>query len=358
MPLAIAAAALSAVATPDAWSANDTALRLRNDGGANAAYVRVPNHADFALQTLTVEAWVRRFGNGYGFTEDPSGAGIVARPAENASGSYIASWHFNWTNSGQVLFNLVHTYGTNGVYLTSPAVATPLARHHIAATFDGATVRIVVDGVETASAPWSLGTVNVGNYDLLIGAENFALGYLRRFDGEIDDVRLWNYARTPQQIAATMNCRLTGAEPGLVAYWTFDGSNLLDQTGHGHDGTIQATAGALTYESLATLGACTVGIGDSPAAGGAGLALFVFPQPAQGAFRARFELGEAGPVALDAYDVAGRLVARLAGGDYPAGRHELAIDAAALGVRHRGVVFLRLSVGAQTVTRPLVIAGN
>jgi hypothetical protein len=89
------------------------------------------------------------------------------------SGSNIASWHLHWTNSGEIHFNLPHTVGSSGVYLLSPAVATPLARHHVAATFDGATVRLYLDGTLSASAPWSLGTVYYGADDVLIGADNF-----------------------------------------------------------------------------------------------------------------------------------------------------------------------------------------
>ncbi len=43
------------------------------------------------------------------------------------------------------------------------------------------------------------------------------------FDGEIDEVRIWNYARTQSEIQSTMNYTLNGNEPGLVAYWNFNG---------------------------------------------------------------------------------------------------------------------------------------
>jgi hypothetical protein len=41
--------------------------------------------------------------------------------------------------------------------------------------------------------------------------------------GLIDEVRVWNVSRTTAQIAAGMHTKLTGSEPGLFAYWDFEG---------------------------------------------------------------------------------------------------------------------------------------
>ncbi|MEK7991439.1 MAG: LamG-like jellyroll fold domain-containing protein, partial [Thiotrichaceae bacterium] len=42
------------------------------------------------------------------------------------------------------------------------------------------------------------------------------------FDGQIDEVRLWNTARTQAEIQANMYDFLTGSETGLVSYWGFE----------------------------------------------------------------------------------------------------------------------------------------
>ncbi len=42
------------------------------------------------------------------------------------------------------------------------------------------------------------------------------------FNGKLDDVRIWNVARTAVQIANNYNIALTGNESGLVAYWPFE----------------------------------------------------------------------------------------------------------------------------------------
>ena len=45
------------------------------------------------------------------------------------------------------------------------------------------------------------------------------------FKGTIDDVRIWNVARSMDQIRGYMDRSLTGEEPGLVGYWNFDNDN-------------------------------------------------------------------------------------------------------------------------------------
>ena len=42
------------------------------------------------------------------------------------------------------------------------------------------------------------------------------------FIGQIDEVRIWNIARTEDEISADMNKQLNRDEPGLVGYWKFD----------------------------------------------------------------------------------------------------------------------------------------
>jgi len=61
------------------------------------------------------------------------------------------------------------------------------------------------------------------------------------FAGVLDEVRLWNYARTEAQVQADMYHSLNGDEAGLMAYYKMsDGSGLTltDDTGNGWDGTL------------------------------------------------------------------------------------------------------------------------
>ncbi len=54
------------------------------------------------------------------------------------------------------------------------------------------------------------------------------------WQGKIDELRVWNVYRTPEQIKANMKVILKGTEPGLVAYYHFDegkGMSSADATG-------------------------------------------------------------------------------------------------------------------------------
>ena len=337
-----------------AGAADDTALRLANVDAANTSYVRIPNSTDFALQQFTIEAWVERVGAGYGFSTDAAGGGVVAKPAEGTVGSFLGSWYLTWSNSGQAYFSVTHSLGASGVEMQAPAVTTPLARHHLAAVVSADSVRLYVDGVQSVAAPWTLGTVYVGTNDILIGACNFGAGYLRRLDGMIDDVRIWNRARTGSEIASSMFCHLTGTEPGLVAYYPFVASDLTDATGHGHLGTAVGTAGSLTFAALSPLVCVTdVALPGVPAVP----ALSVSPQPTRGPVRVRFALPSAGRVSLALFDIAGRRMATLATGWYEPGEHVVAGDLSTWSGQRRpaGLLFMRLAWDGHMIVRPVVV---
>jgi hypothetical protein len=62
------------------------------------------------------------------------------------------------------------------------------------------------------------------------------------FQGDLDEIRIWNVARSPEDIQAARNKRLTGKEPGLVAYWTFDDGTAKDFSTNGNNGVLDAEA--------------------------------------------------------------------------------------------------------------------
>ncbi|SFT47391.1 Por secretion system C-terminal sorting domain-containing protein [Lishizhenia tianjinensis] len=103
--------------------------------------------------------------------------------------------------------------------------------HHVAVTYDPAdndTVRLYIDGVEDAKK--YISTVNTGTAaNVSIGRRQDGVSY---FTGDIDEVRIWNVARTPAELLASMNSELCGPQTELMAYYTFnEGSAGADNTG-------------------------------------------------------------------------------------------------------------------------------
>jgi hypothetical protein len=61
------------------------------------------------------------------------------------------------------------------------------------------------------------------------------------FKGQLDEVRIWNVARTQADIQADMYREIPGTSPGLVGYWKFDegsGSTANDYSPNNNDGTL------------------------------------------------------------------------------------------------------------------------
>ncbi|MFI6515402.1 LamG-like jellyroll fold domain-containing protein [Spirillospora sp. NPDC050679] len=117
------------------------------------------------------------------------------------------------------------------------------AYSHIAATFDGTTATIYVNGRPAASGALKY-TEDAGAATVIGGAAT-AGAASGHFAGDVDEVRMWNRPRIPAEIREDMNHRLIGNEPGLVAYHRFDegaGTTVHDQTDQAAHGTVKGTA--------------------------------------------------------------------------------------------------------------------
>ena len=93
---------------------------------------------------------------------------------------------------------------------------------HLAATYDGDSVRTYRNGIEVGSPHPATGNIQYpASANAWIGKFNFGAdeGF---FDGKIDEVRIWEVARTKTEIQGYMNQSLSGNEPGLIGYWRFD----------------------------------------------------------------------------------------------------------------------------------------
>lgn len=102
---------------------------------------------------------------------------------------------------------------------------------HIAARWIASshTTELLINGTPVASASTNGTSAGVGS---LMAVGNKA-GASQFYNGEIDELRVWNVARTDCEIAANMNAELTGSEPSLVAYYKFNagiagGTNTAD----------------------------------------------------------------------------------------------------------------------------------
>ncbi len=212
---------------PAPRAATNQALRLVN---APADYrhdtLAVPASPDNQqCDALTVEAWVR------------PAAGAAA-----ANGAIVHKVDMSGNSQGYMLRlssnKPLAVLGTASAQydLLGDIVLSPNVWSHLAMTFDSSIAsdnyHLYVNGMRVAT-----GTIPE---PLICGAGMLLIGgyvWTGSFSGDIDEVRLWNRARTEAEIRATLFATLRGDEAGLTAYYPMDGTPA-DATGHGNDGLL------------------------------------------------------------------------------------------------------------------------
>lgn len=95
--------------------------------------------------------------------------------------------------------------------------------HHVAFTITPTGGQLLVDGNLTGSLGWT-GTPGppTGVEPLLIAQYHTNTVYRNTFQGEIDEVTLWNRGLQASELNYLKHRRLSGKEDGLLGYWRFD----------------------------------------------------------------------------------------------------------------------------------------
>lgn len=124
------------------------------------------------------------------------------------------------------------TTGTNTTWtgMSAPANVTLNAWTHIAVSYSAAMMTLYVNGLEVASL--TSPTPMVASSQNLIMGEG-AMWRSRGLNGKLGYVRLWNVAKTKQEIRGNANTYMTGSEPNLLAAWNnnvMNASTLYDIT--------------------------------------------------------------------------------------------------------------------------------
>ncbi len=194
-------------------------------------HVVVPMAGPIGAANRTVEAWVKM------------DAVITSQTVLVNWGDMAIGQRFTLN-----IINGIPRIEIGGEGVSSPNAISAGAWHHIAATYDqlsSTPYKLYVDGVQVASAAFSV-PINTSNLNgINIGRRIDGINF---FNGSIDEVRVWNYARLQSQITGSMNAEFCSPEPGLVAYYKFNqgvagGVNgtittLLDHTSNQNNGAL------------------------------------------------------------------------------------------------------------------------
>ncbi|WP_026977994.1 LamG-like jellyroll fold domain-containing protein [Flavobacterium tegetincola] len=187
-----------------------SATHLNFDGVND--YVTLSNESSFDFTNqMTVEFWMNS-------NTTPAQWDALVTKGDD-------SWRIALTGDGKINFAVG---GTSFGSVTSNASVIDGNWHHVAFTFNGSTAIIYIDGVQDSSASGT-GSINNSAYNVALGENLQATG--RNYTGSMDEVRIWNIARSASEISAAKNCELSGSESGLVAYYNFNqGMGYVDNT--------------------------------------------------------------------------------------------------------------------------------
>ncbi|MFQ6092897.1 MAG: LamG-like jellyroll fold domain-containing protein, partial [bacterium] len=148
---------------------------------------------------------------------------------------------------------VLYDYGGFGILVNNTGWLTVVSAndgewHHIAFTWRSSDGQVILykDGDAMGGGNIESGFSIPPDGVLILGQEQDCFGGCfqesQAFQGEMDDVRIWNVVRSETQIQATMYRPLSGEEDGLVGYWPLDGGIgrvTADLTENANYGTLE-----------------------------------------------------------------------------------------------------------------------
>jgi len=180
----------------------------------------------------TIEAWVKT-------------------SSTNGEQQVIVDWG-NLSTGQRFTFNIINNsflrLEVQGNGISGTTVINDGNWHHVATVFDpNATnkVSLYVDGVLDVAGNLTVSVNTTLNVPVRIGRR---IDDVKTFNGSIDEVRIWDVARTQAQIQESMNVELCAPQTNLKAYYKFNqgtaaGTNTsintaTDSSGNNYTGTL------------------------------------------------------------------------------------------------------------------------
>lgn len=219
-------------------NSNVVSVKVNNglsfDGAGD--FVSVGNHSALNFTgNFTIEAWVNvpaspKYSINTIFSKN--------YPNHGTPGYSFGFNHWNTTN----LF-LVLEDGLGAISSNTPLTAGAWSHVAIVVSGNGTLGTFYINGKEVGSSAVTL--TNASAVNEFIGSMDASGNY--SLSGTLDELRIWNLARTQQELIDNLDNPLIGIETGLVAYYDFNqgipggtntGLNVKDQTSNNFNGTV------------------------------------------------------------------------------------------------------------------------
>ncbi|SDX64692.1 Por secretion system C-terminal sorting domain-containing protein [Lutibacter oricola] len=164
---------------------------IQFDGVNN--YLDAGNTLDLNSSEFTVSAWIKR---------NNTNASILSK----RDAGFTTGYDLGINNSGRV--EMSWNGGSDSI---TSSIAIPTTEwHQIAVIFDGSDAKLYIDGVEDTSVTKSINNQPIANNEsfLIAAADGEEANTTSYFQGNIDEVRIWDVALTEDELRYIMNQEL------------------------------------------------------------------------------------------------------------------------------------------------------
>ena len=180
---------------------------LRFNGTSD--YVDCGNNASLNITgAITLEVWVK-----------------ITSLAANTPVSKVNASGYGYglgIDAAGIIYFVVSSDGSSwGTLIAIPSTITDNKWHHLAGVNSVSGGYLYLDGVLIGNDASPAASIAVVSSPLWIAKYNNTTG-TNFFNGQIDEVRIWNRALNQTEIRDNMCQKLIGNETGLVGYWRFD----------------------------------------------------------------------------------------------------------------------------------------
>ena len=190
--------------------------------------VSIPDSTELQLgEEFTLESWVNPEGE---LAQDPA----IFKESTEGSSSYDLGIGFNSVGKPE---GQIGKAGKAHQDIAAGASLEPNVWSHLALTYDGAKLRLYVDGT-LAATKYVLAPISQGSGPLTIGC-----GGGSHFKGRIDEVRIYNRALDGNEVAIDGGVAIQTPAAAPVAAYPFDeneGTVAHDSSGNKNEGTFSA----------------------------------------------------------------------------------------------------------------------
>ncbi len=244
---------------------------------------------------ITFEGWVKVNAFKTAFPYISSVIGI------EVGDSNSAMLRFGDGNLANNKLQFILSFGSAQVKLNSVSALATNTWNHVAATYDGSTMKIYINGVLDASVAAS------GNFTangILYLARNYDNS--RTLNGFLDEFRVWKRALTASEILAN-SCNVPANSPNLEANWKMNegsGNGALDATVNTHFATLVN----MSATNWRTDVACATVLSTKDIDSEKNNTAFAYPNPVKKGNDIHFTIKDNTASEIALYDTAGKLI--------------------------------------------------